>query len=312
MRLCIVLLNYKTPMLVLDALASLAGQVELDRDCVVVVDNASGDGSADRIEAEITARGIGAWVTVVRSSRNGGFAAGNNLGIRSVDARYYLLLNSDTIVRPGAIATLLSEIEANPQVGIAGPRLEWPDGTPQNSCFRDLSVWSELISAAGTGPISALLRRRNVSLPMSDASIEAEWISFACALIRREVIDTVGLLDEGYFMYFEDSDYCRAARMAGFTIRYFPNAHVVHLRGGSSEVKRQIATRKRPPRYYYASRTRYYRKLYGRLGPFIANGFWLIGRSVSWGREFVGHKTPHICEGAWLDNWIDVFRSPNE
>jgi hypothetical protein len=140
--------------------------------------------------------------------------------------------------------------------------------------------------------------------------MEPEWISFACAIIRREVIDAIGLLDESYFMYFEDADYCRMARSAGFRIRYFPRAHVVHLRGGTSEVKRQVAALKRPPRYFYASRTRYFRKHYGLLGPFLANGLWLLGRLVSLGRELIGHKAPHVCESAWLDNWTDVFRSP--
>jgi N-acetylglucosaminyl-diphospho-decaprenol L-rhamnosyltransferase len=308
MRLCIVIVNYRTPGLVLDALESLTGQVDPELDQVIVVDNASGDDSADRIEHAIAARGLAAFCRVIRSPRNGGFSAGNNVGVRAAEAEYYLLLNSDTIVRERAIPTLLGEMQAHPELGIAGPRLEWPDGTPQNSCFRDHTPVSELLAAAKTGPITALLNTFEVALPVVDDVIEAEWVSFACALIRREVIEDVGLLDEGYFMYFEDSDYCRAARAAGFRIGYLPSAHVVHLRGGTSDVKARMAARRRPPRYFYASRARYFRKGYGLLGLWAANACWHVGRSVSLGRELLGHKTPHTCDKEWLDNWTDTFR----
>lgn len=308
MRLCIVIVNYRTPGLVLDALESLTGQLDNTLDHVLIVDNASGDDSADRIEHAISARGLGSLCRVLRSARNGGFSAGNNIGIRAADARYYMLLNSDTIVRPNAIPALLAEMEAHPELGLAGPRLEWPDGTAQISCFRDHTPWSELLAAAKTGPVTALLQAFEVPLPVADQTMEAQWVSFACVVIRREVIDRVGLLDEGYFMYFEDSDYCRAARAAGFRVGYFPSARVVHLRGGTSDVKEKIAKRRRPPRYFYESRARYFRKGYGVLGPAAANALWQLGRVVSLARELAGNKAPHTCDKEWLDNWTDAFQ----
>ena len=309
MRLCIVIVNYRTPGLVLDALDSLEGQVEAGLDEIVVVDNGSGDDSAERLERAIAARGMARYCRVLRSPRNGGFAAGNNCAIRAVEANYYLLLNSDTIVRKGAIQLLLSQMQAHPGVGIAGPRLEWPDGTPQISCFRDHTPISELLAAAKTGPLSHFFNAFELALPVADETCECDWVSFACALIRREVIEKVGLLDEDYFMYFEDSDYCRAARAAGFRIRYFPSARVVHLRGGTSEVKQKIAKRKRPPRYLYESRSRYFRKGYGVSGLLMANVLWSVGRSISFGRELVGHKAPHTCDMEWFDNWTDVLKT---
>jgi GT2 family glycosyltransferase len=308
MRLCIVIVNYRTPGLVLDALESLNGQLEAGLDQVVVVDNASGDDSADRIEHAIAARGLASFCRVIRSPRNGGFSAGNNVGIRAADASYYLLLNSDTIVRERAIPGLLAEMEAHPEIGIAGPRLEWPDGSAQISCFRDHTPLSEFLVAAKTGPITALLNTFEVPLPVTDEVIEAQWVSFACVVIRREVVEKIGLLDEGYFMYFEDSDYCRAARAVGFRIGYFPSARVVHLRGGTSDVKKRLAARRRPPRYLYVSRARYFRKGYGVVGLWTANALWQLGRVVSLGRELVGHKLPHTCDKEWLDNWTDTFR----
>jgi GT2 family glycosyltransferase len=314
MRLCIVIVNYRTPGLVLDAIDSLEGQLEAGLDEIVVVDNDSGDASADQLERAIAARGLTRFCRVLRAGRNAGFAAGNNIGIRSVDANYYMLLNSDTIVRKGAVRELLAQMQQHPFVGIAGPRLEWPDGRPQASCFRDHSPVSELLSAAKTGALDALLHDFELAMPITDEPCEAEWLSFACVLIRREVFERVGLLDEGYFMYFEDSDFCRAARAAGFRVWYFPDARVVHLHGGSSAFSRVANAARKPklpvraPRYLYASRTRYFHKGYGMLGVLVANALWCVGRSVARSRELIGHKAPHVRDKEWLDNWTDAFR----
>jgi N-acetylglucosaminyl-diphospho-decaprenol L-rhamnosyltransferase len=308
MRLCIVIVNYRTPGLVQDVVESLAPQVDHTRDVVLVVDNGSEDDSTERIEHAIAARGYSRFCQVIRNGRNAGFAAGINVGLRAVEAEFYLLMNSDTMVRPGALAKLLKEMQAHPGVGIAGPRLEWFDGTPQVSSFRDFSPISELMAAARTGPVSDFFRAFDVAPPVPEESTEVEWVSFACAMVRREVIEKVGLLDEGYFMYFEDSDYCRAARAAGFRIRYFPSAHVVHLHTGKSAAKYTVVNRRRPPRYLYESRARYFRKGYGAAGLWMANAFWYLGRSISLGRELVGHKPPHTRDKQWLDNWTDSFK----
>ena len=309
MRLCIVIINYRTPKLVIDCLASLENEIEAGRDLVMVVDNASGDDSVTQIEEAIAKNNWDNFVRMLPSSVNGGFSAGNNLGIKAVKADAYLLLNSDTIVRSGAIKSLLHAMETHPEAGLISPRLEWPDGTPQISCFRYLSPVSELLKAAKTGPLTKLLKRYDVPLPVSDKPIEPQWTSFACVLIRHEVIEQVGLMDEGYFMYFDDVDYCRKAINAGWRILHWPDARVVHLRGGSSSVKAELAARKRPKPYYYASRTRYFTTFYGSVGLWIANTCWLMGRSVSLARELIKNKQPHTCECEAQDIWLH-WRSP--
>ena len=314
MTLAIIIVNYKTPDLTIECLHSLQDQIELGCDLVVVVDNASGDDSVSRLETAVTQNQWQQWVKIVPSEVNGGFSAGNNLGIQSVSADAYLLLNSDTIVRPQAIANLKEAMHTYPQAGLISPRLEWLDGTPQISCFRYHSPVSELINAAATGPVSKLLVNYDVPLPVSDMPMNPQWTSFACVLIRQEVIEQVGLMDEGYFMYFDDVDYCHQARDAGWDIVHVPAARVVHLRGGSGSVKKAIAQRQRPKAYLYASRARYFRKFYGYIGLLIANLLWLVGRSISLVREVAGNKEPHACQlehrDIWL-NWKNPMIRPN-
>ncbi|MBR8828129.1 MAG: glycosyltransferase family 2 protein [Gomphosphaeria aponina SAG 52.96 = DSM 107014] len=305
MRLAIIIINYRTPNLVIDCLASLQNEVERGQELVIVVDNASGDNSVEKIEEAITANKWNQWVQVFSSAVNGGFSAGNNMGIKAVTADAYLLLNSDTIVRAGALKCLLEAMETHPEAGLISPRLEWLDGKPQISCFRYHSLLSEMIDAAATSLVTKLLKSYDVPIPVSDTPIEPEWTSFACVLIRREVIEQIGLMDEGYFMYYDDVSYCRKARNAGWKILHWPKARVVHLRGGSGTLKADVASLSRPPAYLYASRSRYFARFYGTVGLWVANLFWLAGRSISLARELIGNKQPHICKHKAQDIWMN-------
>lgn len=308
-RLGVIVLNYRTPGLVADCLATLETELDHALDTAIVVDNHSNDGSADTIERTLGERGWGGWATLVRSDLNAGFSAGNNIGMKAASADMYLLLNSDTLVRPGAIPELLRAAEANPDAGLIGPRLEWPDGTAQNSCFRDKSLASELIAAAQSGPITRFLGSRDVSMGVFDSPTRADWVSFACVLVRKEVVERIGLMDEGYFMYFEDADYCRQARRAGFEVLHWPHARVVHLRGGSAPVKSQAAARKRLPAYYYASRARYFAKFGGRFGLALANGAWSLGWLIALARRLGQGRQIGTPERALRDIWT-AFASP--
>lgn len=313
MDLAIVIINYRTPKLVMDCLQSLQPQIDATRHRVILVDNDSGDDSVPILEQAIKDYHWETWVNFIPSPVNGGFSAGNNIGMKAITANAYLLLNSDTIVRTGAIASLERALTKHPEAGLISPRLEWPDETPQISCFRYHSAISQFIDAAATGPITKLLKAYDVPIPISDTPFEPQWTSFACVLIRGEVIEQIGLMDEGYFMYFDDVDYCRRARNAGWKVLHWPDARVVHLRGGSGSVKSEVAARKRPRPYLYASRSRYFAKFYGKIGLWVVNIFWLLGRSVAWIREMIGHKKPHTCEfqeqDIWM-NWKNPFKLP--
>ena len=310
MKLAVVLLNYCTPELIGPCIASFADQLGAqgeDEVQLVIVDNASGDDSVERIQEAIAAHGVEAHARVIEAESNGGFSYGHNRGIEAArDADCYLLLNSDTLARPAVFHHLLEAAREDPTAGLIAPRLEWEDGTPQESCFRYASPMSEFLAAARTGPLSSLGRRFEVALPVPQGGLDdVAWVSFAAVLVRKAVLDQVGPLDEGYFMYFEDMDYCRRVRAAGWRIRYAPAARIVHLRGGSSSVKDRFASRARVPAYYWASRNRYFRKFYGgRFGSVLANLAWLSGRSISKLREGLGSKEAHTAAHQSRDIWI--------
>ena len=307
--LSIVIVNYRTPELCINVLESIVAIRNFNYQ-IIVIDNASNDGSAEHIEQAVTEN---SWdkVRTIYSTDNFGFSAGNNISINASSSEFVLFLNSDTIVRPGAIETLVKTLQDNPQMGMASPRLEWPDGKPQESCFRFHRPINELIRSACTGPITKLFKRYEVPLAVCDEMSYPEWTSFACVLIRRQVFEQVGLLDDKFFMYFEDVDFCRRARSAGWPIINNPQARVVHLRGGSSPVKSQAAKKKRLPRYFYESRTRYYYKHFGRSGLLMANLFWHLGAVVGRVRKLVnGSYQPNICESQWRDIWTN-FTRPN-
>jgi GT2 family glycosyltransferase len=303
-RLAIVVLNYHQADLTIECLSFLNSEVEVGRDIVIVVENGSEDDSAARIEAAICDNHWHSWVRLVCCSPNKGFAGGNNVGILSADAQFYVLLNNDTIVRSGTFASLLTAIRARPQVGLIGPRMSDSAGQFSASCFRDRHPISEFLQAARTGVLSRVLNRYDVHLRPPVAPVEVDWIGFACVLIRREVIEQVGLLDAGYYLYFDDNDYCRRARSAGWKVLYLPDATIVHLMGATTRVTTDTAALDRRPPYYYASRARYFVKFYGRSGLWVANVLWLCGRAVSLIREVLHTKRRHTCQHEGRDIWI--------
>jgi N-acetylglucosaminyl-diphospho-decaprenol L-rhamnosyltransferase len=306
-----VIVNYRTPQFLKDCLPDLLTEIEDIDANVTIVDNKSGDDSVEIIRKWISLNCSAHKVHIIESSVNAGFAAGNNIGIKSLSAKYYLLLNSDTLIRPGAIRTLLDTAIKIPEAGLISPRLEWPDGTGQESCFKFPSPVSELIDAADTGLVDHHFGKYIVAMPVQTQIAQPEWTSFACVLIKDDVIQQVDLLDEGYFMYFEDIEFCHRARQAGWKITHNPAAHVVHLRGGSSPVKEQARKKKRVPKYYYASRTRYFYQTYGWAGLTRANLLWWLGRIVSRTRQLFGRSDKAAIEGQWLDiwtNWLDPLK----
>lgn len=312
LSLAVVIINFNTPDLIKSLLLSLEDQIDIDSMQVIVVDNNSQDNSSKILRKWIYDSGFTQWIKLIDAGTNRGFSGGNNLGIQSVKAANYLLLNSDTIVRSGSITKLLEAAKINKEAGLISPRLEFENGEPQESCFTYHSPISEFISSAGTGLIESLLKKYTVSNPVSDKLNYYDWCSFACILIKSEVIEQIGLLDDQYFMYFEDVAFSYHANLAGWKILNVPSSSVVHLRGGSSSVKSQRNMRKPIPRYYYESRTRFFYQVYGHSGLFLANILWTAGRLISLVRQTVNKSyVPNASVNQWRDIWIN-FLNPTK
>jgi GT2 family glycosyltransferase len=299
----VVIVNYRTPGLVVDCLRSLLGEVQAEEDCrVVVVENASGDGSAEVIRKSIESEGWGGWAELMVLDRNRGFAGGNNAALRPLLAEprppdYVLLLNPDTVVRPGAVRALVEFLERHPRAGIAGSRLEDPDGTPQRSAFRFPTVWSEFENGIRVGVISRILHSRVVAPPVEDRPHPADWLAGASMLVRREVFDAVGLMDDDYFLYFEETDFCLRARRAGWRSWYVPSSRVVHLVGQSSGVTDTKRPAKRVPRYWFESRHRYFARNHGRAYGLVADVAWASGFALWRLRRRLQNKPDHDPPG---------------
>lgn len=280
-QLCIVIVNYRTAVLAVDCLRSLSAQADNSgRTRVIVADNASGDGSTECLAAALADNGWSGWAEVLALPRNGGFAYGNNAGIAAAlgstcPPDYVLLLNPDTLVRPGAISALVDFMEAHPQAGIAGSLLENDSGGVDCSAHRTPSPLGELDGAARLGPLSRLLQRHAVSPPVRSAAHECDWVSGASMIIRREVIAGIGPMDEGYFLYFEEVDFCCRARASGWSVWYVPQSRVLHLEGASTGIR---AGAKRRAAYWYDSRRRFFVKHHGVCGLLLADLLWAAGR----------------------------------
>ena len=279
-RLCIVIVNYRTAELAVDCLRSLSPQTGDRRTRVIVADNASGDGSLERLATAIAGNGWSGWVELLALPRNGGFAYGNNAGIAAAlgpacPPDYVLLLNPDTLVRPGALSALVDFMDAHPRAGIGGSLLENAAGGVDCSAHRTPSPLGELDGAARLGPLSRLLRRHAVSPPARSEAHECDWVSGASMIIRREVIAAIGPMDEGYFLYFEEVDFCCRARASGWSVCYVPQSRVLHLEGASTGIR---AAAQRRGAYWYDSRRRFFVKHHGVGGLLLADLLWAAGR----------------------------------
>jgi GT2 family glycosyltransferase len=277
--------------LAVDCLRSIESQIaKLPKFHVVVVDNASGDGSVEKLRAVIYSERWQSWASLLPLDRNGGFAFGNNAGIkealRSNDhVDYVMLLNPDTIVHDGAISALVDFMDSNPHVGIAGSLLVNAEGLVESSAHRAPSPLAELESSARLDMLSRALHRYAVTPLMQDTAHECDWVSGASLIVRREVFEEIGLMDEGYFLYFEEVDFCLRAQRAGWKVWFVPESRVVHFEGASTGI--QSVARRRPT-YWYDSRRRYFIKHFSVSGLILADMLWAAGRASLALRRILG------------------------
>jgi N-acetylglucosaminyl-diphospho-decaprenol L-rhamnosyltransferase len=238
---------------------------------IVVVDNASSDGSIDMVRTEFPG------VHLVVNNQNRGFTAANNQGLGVSRGRYLLLHNPDTEVVGDALTTMLSYMDAHPDVGVLGPKLLYPDGSLQPSRRRFPTFATALLESTvfqEWWPENRTLRRYYMADTADDAVQPVDWVVGACLLVRRQAYEQVGGLDEGYFMYSEELDWCKRLKAAGWEVVYLPSATIIHHEGKSSE--QVIASRHI---HFQSSKVRYFRQHHGTLQAEALRAFLLAGSS---------------------------------
>lgn len=288
----IVIVNWNTRDLLRDCLRSV---LVSQGDCtyrVIVVDNASADGSADMVRAEYPD------VTVIANAENVGYPCANNQGFRALgfeqecgdDApRYALALNPDTVLPPDALQAMLAYMDADETIGVAGPKLILPDGSLDLACRRsfpspEISFY-RMVGLSKLFPRSRRFGRYNLTYLDPDVETEVDSVVGAFMMVRREAIRQVGLFDETFFMYGEDLDWAFRIKRAGWKVMYNPRVTVRHVKRAASRQSR------RAQQEFYRAMLIFYRKHYRRTTPWWLHSLVLAGLALKGGRPL------------WRDLW---------
>jgi N-acetylglucosaminyl-diphospho-decaprenol L-rhamnosyltransferase len=289
--LSIIIVNWNTRDLLDQCLRSIYGTSQDLIFETLVVDNGSADDSLAMVRQHFP------QVRLVENQANVGFARANNQGIRLSRGRYVLLLNSDTIVLPHALKEMVRFADACPDAGIVGCKLLNGDGSLQESWASFPTFWSEVLGRN--------FRARRLVGKML-LTYEVDWVGGACLLARRAAIDEVGLLDESYFMYSEETDWCFRMTQQGWKVYYLPDVEVVHLGGGSASRANAIQLVR-----LYESKIRFFRKHYGarqagllRYGLVAINALGLARRALAWPWQWKGRQEMRRrLEARWRLIW---------
>jgi hypothetical protein len=310
MRLIVSIVNYKAAELINQMLPELIEQTDPNQDKIIIVDNDSQDDSLNLIKNFITEKKLEQAIDLVASDKNGGFSYGNNLAVNfcidkyQASPEYIFLLNPDTRLKKDAIKSLVEFMTNNKKVGIAGSRLEDINGNPQVSSFRFPSVMSEILSSLKLGFLDKIFANYNVvAHEIPGISKKVDWIAGASMLIRYSLYEELEMMDERYFLYFEETDFCLQAKRKGWDCWYLPASRVLHYEGQSTEVVSNDIQRRRIPQYWYQSRQYYFLKNHGFFYLLFADLFKGLGFTVLIIRFFLQRKEPTYPKYLWLDFW---------
>ena len=299
--LSIIIVNWNVRDLLRECLRSIeAGKGGLSLE-IIVVDSASSDDSVAMVRSEFPS------VRLIPCTENVGFPRGNNIGLREASGDYLLLLNPDTVVVDDTLAVLVSYLQANPDVGAVGPQLLNPDGSVQSSRRRFPTAATGFFESTWLEGLAPGILRRYYALDLpDDATADVDWLTGACIMVPRSTYEVVGGMDEGYFMYSEELDWCRRIKESGRRVVYYPAAQVLHHVGKSSE---QAVTARHIN--FNRAKLRYFRKYHGRfmaagLRVFLLAGYaWqIVLESV---KGLLGSKTP--LRRQRVRAYVDVLKS---
>lgn len=287
MRIAVIIVNYRTPQLVLQCLGALAVERGALPDLrAIVVDNGSGDDSPAVLSAELEKTPYAEWVSFMPLSLNGGFGWGNNQAMLRLfqeadppEAIY--LLNPDTRIETGALVALVRDMERRSDAGAIGSQLLHEDGSFAGSAFRFPSVMREFARGLAIGTVARILRIKPMLIPYGQRG-PVDWVTGASVLLRSKALNIVGLFDTGFFLYFEEVELMHRLRQHGWKSYHCPESRVVHIAGASTGiVDGKQAGNRTPPDYVFQSRHRYFALAGGQMRALLADFAWFLGDSLA-------------------------------
>lgn len=317
-----IILNWRSPEMTLRSVEAALVAMRGIAGAITIVDNDSGDGSFEIMQAGVAARG---WdraetpVRVLQSGRNGGFGAGNNVGIRAglpdgiADGfaggsrpDYVYVLNSDAFPAPDAIRVLLDHLERTPATGFAGSYIHGEDGTPHHTAFRYPTALNDFERHIRLGLVSRAMKDSMVAMPLPDRVTRVDWLAGASLMMRMDVLDRIGLFDERFFLYYEETDLCLRAARAGFPTDYVPESRVAHI----GSVSTGMGKWQRIPGFWLDSRLHYFAKNHGRGYAAAATVLAALGGVIWRARLLVQRKRDRIDPPHYLRDLIlhDISR----
>ena len=288
-RLSVIIINYRTPELAIACTQSLElARAALPDLRAIVVDGGSGDRSARMLAAAMAMDGRLDWTEFLALPVNGGFGYANNQALLSLASQgplpeYVALINPDARVLPGALEAMVAVLEREPRCGAVGALLVHDDGSTQSSAFRFPSVRGEFCRGARTGLVERLLCQPPTRIEPEQAG-PVPWVTGAAVMLRTAALEQSGLFDDGFFLYYEETELMYRLRKKGWTIWHEPRARVVHEGGAATQIrdpKTGTPFQKPLPRYWYEARKRYFALTGGRLYAFAASLAWLCG-NIFW------------------------------
>jgi len=317
-QIAIVIVNYKTPELVVGCLNSLQAERAAGADFQVFIGDAeSQDDSVEIINAHIKAENM-TWALCYDLGQNGGFAFGNNAILKDHvlhDPRFshVYFLNPDTYIHPNAIAALRSFLDTHPNVGVVGSRLENPDGSGRAYGFRAPTPWREFFRGARFGLFNKWLPSVSMTIANLKTNAEVDWVTGASFMMPRKVLEQVGLMDDAYFLYFEETDLMMRVRNAGYAVWHVAGSRVVHLAGQATGVRNAHGQDPEPiarlSPFWLQSRKRFFRRHYGKFQAGLATVLFLTGDLIYRIHRILRRRPIENPPHLWRD-YLCVDRAP--
>lgn len=277
MDLSIIIVNYRTYDLTKQTIESVINRDHPFSYEIYLVDNASYDGSLEKLQEDFKNQSADGLIKFIASAENNGFAYANNRAIQKATAKYVLLLNSDTVILNECLAKCFSFIEKDESIGALGCKVLLPDGKLDKACRRSFPTFGvstyRMLGLSRLFPKSKRFARYNLTYLDENQTYEVDCLAGAFMLVRSEVLYQVGLLDEEFFMYGEDIDWCYRIKARDWKIMYFADAEIVHCKGGS----KHTLEKHRLTYEFYRSMYLFYNKHYRNEYPWIITGITYMG-----------------------------------